>query len=112
MVVYGPNEIVEEFDCDGNSKSGQFRLFGESFYFELGDIVVTDSGFIGMRGHHPQMLQGAINPSTGTEYTKLCSCGLIYRLANADEQAIFADFMFVHDMKYDENEKVIEGMYE
>jgi len=101
-------ENIEEFNKDGNSKSGKYKLHLEHLYLERGDYVVTTSGSIGIFANN--WYQFVSLDKDGKEHLSLYGNGTAYRLATEDEKNLLNEMLWANNKKWNPNEFKIEDI--
>ena len=101
-------EDIEEFDKDGNSKSGKYKLYLEHLYLEQGDYIVTTSGTIGIYANN--WYQFVSLDKDGTEHLSLCGHGTAYRLATEEEKNLLGEMLWVNNKKWNSDKLELEDI--
>ena len=100
-------ENIEEFDKDGNSKSGKYKLYLENLYLDPGDYVVTTTGAIGIFANN--WYQFVSLEVDGTEHLSL-SGGIAYRLATEEERKLLDEMLWVNNKKWNSDKLKLEDI--
>ena len=108
LVNFGDCEQIYEFDCDGNSSNGLFKLHYEVIYFEPGDYVVTTQDAIGIYANHWYMF--ASIEKDGIENLELNGRGSYKRPATEDEISKLDEMLLCHDLKWNNETKQLEDL--
>lgn len=108
FVINNGIEEIEEFNCDGESKSGNYKLHREAIYFDPGDYVVTTMGSIGIYANH--WYQFVSIDKDGTEHLDMYGCGQAYRPATEDEIKVLEEMLWVNNKKWNKETLKLEDI--
>ena len=91
-------EEIEEFDTNGNSKSGKYILYYTSLYFEPGDYVVTNMNAIGIYANSWYLFCGIDDDKK--EYLNQFGCGQVQRMATEEEMKLLDEVLWAHNKRW------------
>lgn len=88
-------EEIEEFDTNGNSKSGKYTLYYTALFFEPGDYVVTNSNAIGVYESSWYLFWGV--DGDRKEYLSRFGHGQVKRMATKEEITLLNEVLWAHN---------------
>lgn len=106
LVIDNDLEYIEEFNRFGNSRSGDYKFFLDSLYFDKGDYIVTNSGTIGIYANSWYSFVSL--DKDGTEHLDLCGNGTPYRMATEDEIEQLNMMLWVNNKRWNAAEFKLE----
>lgn len=101
-------EDIEEFDRFGNSKSGKYRLYYESVYFDPGDYVATTMGAVGIYANSWYLFCGI--DGEGNEHLDQFGYGITCRMATEEEAEAVDRMLAGNNKKWNNDKKELEGI--
>ncbi len=105
LVDVNGKDLVQEFNCDGESKDGLMKLHYEVCYFDQGDYVITKQGMVGIFANGSYVFAGVQGDQ---EYPYQCSCDTILRLANEEERALLDKMLTSKKKRWNQEKMELE----